>query len=169
MLPGWLEEPVAKRHDRSGFRCGEPALDEFLALYARQSHERGAAKTFVAADRTDRKTIHGYYTLSPASVAFARIPPNSRLGLARHEVGAFRLARLAVSARLQGQGLGGQLLMAAGQRCQRVAQEVGGSFLLIDAKNERAAAWYGSLGATALLDAPLALILPLATIAQASR
>jgi hypothetical protein len=44
------------------------------------------------------------------------------------------------------------------------ATEVGGVALLIDAKNERAAKWYVSYGAVPLADAPLCLLLPLATI-----
>ena len=36
--------------------------------------------------------------------------------------------------------------------------------LLIDAKNERAAKWYSSYGAVPLADAPLSLLLPLATV-----
>lgn len=51
-------------------------------------------------------------------------------------------------------------------RCIRVAQEVGGVALLIDAKNERVAQWYAGYGAVALLDAPLSLVLPLATAAK---
>jgi hypothetical protein len=35
--------------------------------------------------------------------------------------------------------------------------------LLIDAKNERAAAWYASYGALALADKPLTLVMSLAT------
>ena len=90
-----------------------------------------------------------------------------RRGLARHEVPAFRLARLAVALPCQGRGLGGQLLLAAGRRCLLAAAEVGGVALLIDAKNERAASWYASYGAVPLLDAPLALLLPLGTLRAA--
>jgi hypothetical protein len=43
----------------------------------------------------------------------------------------------------------------------------GGVALLIDAKNDRAASWYQSYGALALDDAPLSLVLPLATAADA--
>jgi hypothetical protein len=39
--------------------------------------------------------------------------------------------------------------------------------LLIDAKGERAAAWYESYGAIRLEDRPLSLILPFATVATA--
>src|SRR5687767_4152506 len=79
---------------------------------------------------------------------------------------AFRLGRLAVDRTVHGQGLGGRLLLAAGKRCLAVAEQVGGVALLIDAKSERAAAWYRGYGAVE--DAPLTLILPLATIAAAA-
>jgi GNAT superfamily N-acetyltransferase len=77
------------------------------------------------------------------------------------------LARLAVDRRLQGKGLGGQLLLAAGRRCLLAAEEVGGVALVIDAKNKRVAAWYAAYGAEPPLDAPLSLLLPLSTIKAA--
>ena len=169
MLPPWHEEPIAKNHDRQGFDCGQAELNTFLRKHARQSHERGAAKTFLAIDDADGKTVHGYYSLSPASVEYARTPAIVRRGLGPYDIGAFRLGRLAVSNALHGQGLGGQLLLAAGRRCLRVAQEVGGTALLIDAKNGKVAAWYASYGALALLDAPLTLLLPLDLVAAALR
>ena len=166
-VTAWHEEPIGKHHDRDAFDCGEEALNEFLRRYARKSHELGGAKTFLAIDDTDNKVILGFYSLSPASVAYARTPDLVKRGLARHDVPAFRLARLAVHRRAQGQGLGGQLLLAAGRRCLLASAEVGGVALLIDAKNERAAQWYAAYGAVPLLDAPLSLLLPLKTIEAA--
>jgi GNAT superfamily N-acetyltransferase len=163
----WHEEPISKKHDREAFDCGEEALNEFLRRYARKSHERGGAKTFLAVEDAGSKSIFGFYSLSPASVDYARTPEIVRRGLARYEVPGFRLARLAVDHRLQGKGLGGQLLLAAGRRCLLAAAEVGGVVLVIDAKNERVAAWYASYGAVPLLDAPLILALPLATVGAA--
>jgi GNAT superfamily N-acetyltransferase len=166
-IPPWREEPIGRKHDRDGFDCGEEPLNEFLRRYARKSHEAGGAKTFVAISDADGKTILGFYSLCPASVEFARTPDIVKRGLARYDVPGFRLARLAVSRQLQGKGLGGQLLLAAGRRCLRAAEEVGGVVLVIDAKNETVAAWYARFGAVPLRDAPLTLLLPLATIAAA--
>jgi GNAT superfamily N-acetyltransferase len=163
----WHEEPISKHHDRDAFDCGEQALNEFLQRYARKSHDLGGAKTFLAIDDNDNKTILGFYSLSPASIEYARTPDLVRRGLARHDVPAFRLARLAVDLKAQGRGLGGQLLLSAGRRCLLASAQVGGVALLIDAKNERVARWYMSYGAVQLEDAPLTLMLPLATI-QAS-
>ena len=163
-MTAWHEEPINKRHDRAAFNCGEAALNEFLQRYARKSHELGGAKTFLAIDDADNKTILGFYSLSPASLDYARTPELARRGLARREVPGFRLVRLAVDRKFQCQGIGGQLLLASGRRCLLAAAEVGGVVLVIDAKSERAAAWYSSYGALPLLDAPLSLVLPLATI-----
>jgi len=163
-VPTWHEEPIEKRHDRAGFDCGDGDLNGFLQLHARKSHEKGGAKTFLAIDDTDNTKILGFYSLSPASIAYERTPEIVKRGLARYEVPVFRLGRLAVDKSVQGEGLGGQLLLAAGRRGLYVAAEAGGVALLIDAKNERVANWYASYGAVPLLDAPLSLLLPFKTI-----
>jgi len=166
-LPAWHEEAISKKHDRGAFDCGEPALNEFLQRHARRNHDLGGAKTFLAIGDAEHKTILGFYSLSPASVEYARTPEIVRRGLARYDVPAFRLARLAVDRKVQGQGLGGQLLLAAGRRCLLAAAEVGGVALLIDAKNQKVAGWYAGYGAVPLEDAPLSLLLPLTTIQAA--
>lgn len=168
-LTDWREVPIAKRHDRESFDCGDHALNDFLRRHARQSHEKGASKTFVAVSKSDAKSILGYYTLCPGSLEYARAPEMVRKGLARHDVPVFRLARLAVDQKVQTRGLGGQLILAAGHRCLLAAKEVGGVALVIDAKNDRAARWYANHGAVPLADAPLVLVLPLATIQSALR
>jgi GNAT superfamily N-acetyltransferase len=167
-MTAWHEESITRKHDRDAFDCGEEVLNEFLRRYARKSHERGGAKTFLAID-DGSEAILGFYSLSPASVEYARTPEIVKQGLSRHDVPGFRLARLAVDRRFQGQGIGGQLLLAAGRRCLLAAAEVGGVVLVIDAKNESVAGWYASYGAMPLLDAPLALLLPLKTIEAALR
>jgi GNAT superfamily N-acetyltransferase len=162
-IPPWHEESITRKHNRSAFECGDAELNEFLQRYARQSHDHGAAKTFLAiADTTN--AILGFYSLAPASVAYHSGPPTAQRGIARHEIPGFRLARIAIDRTHQGQGLGGQLLLAAGRRCLMAAAIVGGTILIIDAKNDRAATWYTSYGAIPLTDTRLTLVLPLATI-----
>lgn len=162
-VPVWHEEAITKKHDRKAFDCGDPDLDLFLQRYARQSHEQGGAKTFLAIDDRDGQTIHGFYSLAPAALTYQKTPEIVRRGLAQHDVPGFRLARLATDLRQQGRGLGGQLLAAAALRCIRAAREVGGVILIIDAKGDRAAGWYASYGALPLTDAPRTLVMSLAT------
>jgi GNAT superfamily N-acetyltransferase len=165
----WAEAPIAKRHDRAAFDCAEPDLNLYLQRYARQNHESGGAKCFVAAPSDTPSRILGFYTLSPASLDYSRTPALAKKGLARYDVPVFRLGRLAVDRTVQGRGLGGALLLRAADRCIRVAHDVGGVALLIDAKNDRAARWYESYGAPPLIDAPLSLVLPLTVAADAMR
>ena len=162
----WREEALTRRHDRRGFDCGVPALNEYLQRYARQNHANGGAKTFVAVPPTTPAVILGCYTISPGALAFAKTPVTLTRGLGQYEVPVFRLGRLAVSLALHGRGLGADLLLAAGARALAVAQAVGGVALAIDAKDERAAAWYERFGALRLTDDPLRLVLPLETIAS---
>lgn len=165
--PDWREAPISKAHDRGAFDCGESELNDFLLRHARQNHASGGAKTFVAVPLDDGTRVLGFYSLSPASISYARTPVIVKKRLARYDVPVFRLGRLAVDRSLHSQGLGGQLLLAAGRRCLRAATEVGGVAMLIDAKDGRAAAWYVAHGAMPLLDAPLSLVLPLATVEAA--
>jgi GNAT superfamily N-acetyltransferase len=163
-LPRWHEEAIDKAHDRKGFDCGDAALNEFLQKHARQAHDSGGAKTFCAIDDDVLGRVLGFYSLAPSSIALDRLSGSVAKGLPRHDVGGFLLARLATDKGVQGRGLGGQLLLAAGKRCLRVAAEVGGGMLFIDAKNDRAATWYEGYGALRLQDAPLKLALPLKTV-----
>ena len=135
--------------------------------YARQNHRSGGAKTFVAVPPAEPVRVLGYYSIGPGAIEFANAPAvlTSRPG--RTDVPVFRLEHLAVDLSVQGRGLGGDLLLAAGERALAVAAEVGGVALAIDAKDEHAARWYERFGALPLLDDPRKLILPLAVIADA--
>lgn len=164
-LPSWHEEPIAKSHGRGKFDCGDAKMNEFLLRFARQSHEQNASKTFCAVDDTVSDRILGFYTIAPSAVEHATLPDAMTRGLARHDVPGFKLARLATDRAVAGQGLGGQLLTVAALRCLRLAGEVGGLLLIIDAKGERAVNWYASFGAEPLKDRPLTLVIPLITFA----
>lgn len=163
----WREEPIGRHHDRKSFDCGSPDLNHYLERYARQNHESGGAKTFVAVSPEAPTQVLGFYSISPGAIDFARVPATLTRKLGRYDVPVFRLGRLAVDRPQHGQGLGGDLLLAAGVRALAVASEVGGVALAIDAKDPTAARWYRRFGALPLLDDPLKLILPLATIAEA--
>lgn len=163
----WREEPIGRHHDRKGFDCGSAELNDYLDRHARQNHESGGAKTFVAISSAAPTRILGFYAISPGAIEFARVPATLTRKLGRYDVPVFRLGRLAIERSAQGRGLGGDLLLAAGERALAVSAEVGGVALAIDAKDEKAARWYERFGALALLDDPLKLILPLATIAEA--
>lgn len=163
-LPDWIEVPIARTHNRAEFDCGDAELNRYLQNQARQNHERGIAKTFVAISEQYAQTVLGFYSISPTEIDQQRVAKPARMG--HHALPGYRLGRLAVDMSVQGQDLGGLLLLAAAKRCLTAARNVGGAVLVIDAKHDRAAAWYEKFGALRLEDAPLTLILPLKTAAD---
>ena len=167
-VPSWREVAIDKSLDRKGFDCGQAELNTFIAQYARQGHEGGSAKTYCAIDDADGKTILGFYSISPGQIELHQVPIAARpAGGGRHAFSGFRLARLAVAKAYQGQQLGGHLLARAVGRCMKVSAEVGGSALLIDAKDEKGAAWYRLYGAMPLDDRPLSLVITYAEFNKA--
>lgn len=73
------------------------------------------------------------------------------------------LARLAIDSSRQGRGLGAALLADAMRRAVRAAGEVGIRAVLLDAIDDRAAAFCARFGFEPLADDPLTLM---ATVAQ---
>jgi GNAT superfamily N-acetyltransferase len=165
----WREEAIDKHHNRKQFDCGSEALNEYLDRYARQNHESGGAKSFVAVTSSEPTRVLGFYSISPGAIEFSRVPAKLSKKLGRYDIPVFRLGRLAVDLSMQGRGLGADLLLAAGERAIAVAAEVGGVAFAIDAKDRSAAQWYERFGALPLLDDPLKLVLPLSVVTEAIR
>lgn len=149
------------RHDRAGFRSGVPELDEYLHRLASQQRKRGVGTVFVLVDSAEPGVVLGYYTLSAAQVDTAELREVDRKRLPRYPVPCFRMGRLACRADRQGQGLGKLLIACAVQRCQQARLQVAAFALIVDAKDDAAAAFYRHYGFVPCADAPLTLYLPL--------
>jgi len=162
----WRIEPLQRDHGRTRFGCGEPALDEYLARFARQNQESGVARTFVAVRDAEPARVLGYYSLTVGAIDKANLPPPAARRFPNFPLPIARLARLAVDRSQQGKGLGEDLLLDAMSRCLRVAEDVGIAAVLIDAKYERAKAFYARYEFDALPDHPLTLWLPLSALCR---
>ena len=157
--------PLDAAHDRAAFNCGSEPLDRYLREQVTQDVRRRVAACFVALAEGQR--IAGYYTLASASLLLADLPASVGKKLPRYPtVPAVRMGRFAIDQAFKGQGLGGALLADALDRSVR--SEIAAYALMVDAKDEAAAAFYRHHGFIALPDSPLTLFLPLAA-AQASR
>jgi len=128
---------------REGFRCGELSLDRFLERYAWQNQSRyRLGVTYVAVDDTTRRII-GYFTLAAASVSSDESPVRAPGGYA--EVPCIRIARLAVDERVQGMGLGSELVRAALMIALAESERVGCAGVIVDALSE-AVGFYARFG-----------------------
>lgn len=155
----------AVAHDRAAFNSGSEPLDRYLREQVTQDIRRRVVACFVAL--ADGQCIAGYYTLASASLLLTDLPDSTAKKLPRYPtVPAVRMGRLAVDQSFKGQGLGGALLADALYRATRA--EIAAYALMVDAKDEAAAAFYLHHGFIMLPDSPLVLFLPLAT-ALASR
>lgn len=153
-------EPLDARHDRKAFECGEEALDRYFQRQVTQDIRRRITSGFVAVESaTDR--VAAFYTLASASIPLSDLPPDLVERLPRYPVvPAVRIGRLAVDRRFHGRGLGGALLADA---VRRTLQAPLAAFaLLVDAKNDQAAAFYQHHGFRILASQPRILFLPLA-------
>jgi len=161
--PPFRLQPLSGGHDRSRFDSGSEALDRYLRVQATQDIQRRVAACFVAVDAVQR--IAGYYTLSAASVALDLLPAATAARLPRYPtVPAVRMGRLAIDRAFKGRGLGGALLADALLRSMR--SEIAAYALIVDAKDESAAAFYRHHGFIALSSMPMCLFLPLAVGAR---
>ncbi len=148
-------------HDRSMFDSGTPALDRYLHKQVTQDIRRRVAACFVAL--TDERRIAGYYTLATAGLPLGDLPTDIRRKLPRYPVvPTIRMGRLAVDQAFKGQGLDSALLVNALRRA--ALSEIAAFALIVDAKDDEAAAFYRHHGFIALPDSPLTLFLPLATV-----
>jgi len=148
-------------HDRNGFDCGVPELDDYLKRLAEQHRRKGISTPFVLVDTATPTGILGYYCLSAAQVDAAKLRESDRKKLPRYPVPCFRLGRLAVRKDRRGQGLGKLLLACAVDRCLKARNDVAAYALIVDAKDESARQFYERYGFTAFADEPMALYLGL--------
>ena len=153
--------PLDAAHDRAAFNSDSEPLNRYLREQVTQDIRRRVATCFVAL--TDEPRIAGYYTLASASLLLADLPASAGKKLPRYPtVPAVRMGRLAVDQAFKGQGLGGALLADALDRVTR--SEIAAFALMVDAKDDTAAAFYRHHGFIALPDSPHTLFLPLATV-----
>ena len=133
-------EKLQRSHAVDAFDCDREALNRFLIRYAFQNQQAGASQTYVALSGAD---VVGYYTLVVGQVEYDDAPERLKKGLARHPVPIMLLARLAVAASWQGQGLGSGLLKDAMLRTIQAADIAGIRAFAVHAKNDEAKAFYG--------------------------
>ena len=159
--PPFRVVPLDTGHDRVLFNSSSEPLDRYFREQVTQDVRRRVAACFVAL--SEERRIAGFYTLASASLLLADLPVSLGKKLPRYPtVPAVRLGRLAVDQTFKGQGLGGVLLADAIDRAAR--SEIAAYAMLVDAKDESAAAFYQHHGFIPLPDTPLILFLPLATV-----
>jgi GNAT superfamily N-acetyltransferase len=157
-------EQLAARHNRVAFSCGSAELDRYFRQQVTQDIRRRVTSCFVALP-SDGDAIAGYYTLASAAIPLSDLPADLVRRLPHYpSLPAVRIGRLAVDERFRGRGVGGLLLFDAATRAAKVEQA--NFTILVDAKDDTAAAFYRHHGFAAFANSPRTLFLPLETAAK---
>lgn len=153
---------LGARHDRGAFACGVEPLDRYFRNQVGQDVRRRTTACYVAIEGATG-LIAGFYTLAAGSVLLSGLPSALSKKLPRYpDVPVARLGRLAVDGRFHGQKLGAALLWDAIERAARSEVVVYG--VVVDAKDEQAAAFYEHHGFVELDAAGRQLVLPVGPI-----
>ncbi len=161
----WRIEPLDQVHDRAAFTSGAPELDRYLRELASQDVRRDVARVFVAV-QDGSAAVCGFYSLGASSFRREKLPPAQARRLPHYPVPAVLLGRLAVGEGEQGKGLGAFLLMDALHRVLLASQTLAVHAMIVDARDDAAAAFYRKYGFIAFADDPRRLLLPMATLRQ---
>ena len=160
----WTVEPFDKqRHDRTGFDCGVPALNEWLTTKISQFEKRDLARTYVLVE-DGQTSVKGYYAISNHTVVYEALPEDQAKGLPNIDVPVVLIGQLAVDSKVKGQGLGEFLLLDALRRAEYLSTKIGIQAVEVDAINQAAIRFYKKYGFVSLRDDTRHLFLPMKVI-----
>ena len=154
-------EPLGAHHELDAFESGVPPLDDWLKRRALANQASGASRTFVACE--EETTVVGYYALAASAVSIAQAVGRFRRNMP-DPIPVIVLARLAVSADHQGQGIGRGLFQDAARRVVTASETIGVRGLIVHAISEDAAAFYRRLGFDPSPLEPMTLMVTLADL-----
>ncbi len=145
--------------DKRDFDCGDFELNKWLHQVAGQHKQKRISSTFVAVDHENSAIVLGFYAISIAELINSNLPEQFRKRLPE-KVPVFRLGRLGTDKQHHGKGIGEFMLFDAIDRVTRIATEVGGIGLIVNAKPS-AVNFYQQYGFEPMSDHPQNLFLAL--------
>ena len=157
--------PLSIVHDLSHFDCGVPALNDWLRYRAMQNESR-FSRTYVVCEG---EQVVAYYCISAGAVEWTQAPSKLRRNVPE-VIPVPIVGRLAVSITHAGRGLGADMLADALQRIAIASRTIGIGAVLIQAKDDRAKAFY--LRCAEFIEYPAdsrSLFLPIETLVAAFR
>ena len=138
-------ESLGKHHNRTAFSCGQTDLDDWFHRRAGQDERRNIARVFVASD--DSLGVIGFYSLSSFTLSLTDLPDEIAHKLPSYDaIPAALIGRLARDVRVRGRRIGELLLADAVRRILAASSTLAVFAIVVDAKDEAAAAFYEEFG-----------------------
>ena len=138
----YLAEALRRDHDLRAFDCGKPELDLWLRASSLEAAAKNTCKTFVW---HDDGAVIAYYGLAAHVIERENLSRSQGHG-SPQQIPAVLIARLALDKTLHGRGLGSVLLADCLVRIAATAENVGMRFVVVDAIDDQAAAYYRAHG-----------------------
>lgn len=156
--------PLSSGHHLDSFHSGTPSLDDWLRRHARNAARQGTRTYVLSDEQTDG--VSGYFAIAPHLLAREEAPKSIGRG-APARIPAILLAKLALDQRLHGRGLGSELLVHALTTITAAARTAGGRIIVVDAIDDRAAAFCRAHDFQPALSDTQRLVMKLSTAASA--
>ncbi|MGN6187772.1 MAG: GNAT family N-acetyltransferase [Conexibacter sp.] len=145
---------LSAERDVSSFDCGNTELTSWLVRHALASQRADLARTYLA---LEGEQVVGYVSLTTGSVRSEEAPKRYARGMPAHPLPTILVARLAVNRRHQGRQLGSRLLAEALRLAVTASDAAAARLVVVDAIDERAAAFYRKWGFVDVPENPLRL------------
>jgi len=156
--------PIARHHIDFGFDCGEPTINEFLALSANMDN---SFRVYTGVDA--REHVLGFYAITAINIEFEKMPSTLPDPIQDYPIQAARISHLAVDKSFQRKGIGISLLIDALQRIQRAEAETGLKIVMVEAQNDRLRSFYLHFGFIPVAGENSRLFLPMQRVTQLFR
>lgn len=132
---------LTKSQNRNQFDCGVEELNQFFRAQARQADARQLVRTWAIVNANDHTEVLAFYSSSACEIH----APKEMKGLGNYPypIPFIRLTRMATDLKYRGTGLGEIALMSAIADVARVNEFTAVGGLVVDAKNEDVAKFYG--------------------------
>jgi GNAT superfamily N-acetyltransferase len=164
-IPG-LSAPqlLSPLHDLDEFQSGVGPLDDWLKRHGRHNEAEGGSRTLVV---SIGRQVVGYYSLATGSLLPAAATGRVKRNLP-NSIPVVLLGRLAIHRRVQGRGLGGDLLRDAVRRSLAAGDAIGVRAILVHAVSPEAKDFYERHGFEKSPVDPMMLMVTLAEAERAS-
>ena len=156
--------PLTSEHEVQEFRCGKPALDDWLRYRAIKA-EGHSARTYVTCVG---QTVVGYYCFAVGAVRRDEMPKRLRRNMP-DVVPLTVLGRLAVDQRFHGLNIGKGMLRDGISRALHASKVIGSRAILVHAIDEDAIGFYAQFGFVQFPGGSQTLFLPMETVEQILR
>lgn len=155
---------LGKKHNKDPFNCGDNILNDYLKIQASQDMRKSVAVSYVMTTEESNRVL-GYYTLSSIGIVAGELPEEVIKKLPRYPVlPGILIGRLGRDVEYRGNEIGQYLLIDALKRSLDISMQLGSVAVIVDAKNDKATAFYKKYGFILFPDNNHRLFLSMGTI-----